>query len=101
MHIQYLIVFDNAHFKTYRIKADSGGFPHLGQTQWSIRYRMDHQKRPGVNPQVWGGYTSKSKKPQGFAPQKDVNPPLSACRILIKGVNTPGVTHPPRLIFGI
>ena len=86
MHIQYLIVFDNAHFKTYRIKADSGGFPHLGQTQWSIRYRMDHQKRPGVNPT--GGLT----------PQKDVTPPLSACRILIKGVNPPA---PPRPTIGI
>ena len=32
---------------------------------------------------------SRCKLPVGFAPQKVVNPPLSACRILIKGVNFP------------
>ena len=45
--------------------------------------------------------------PWGLVPQKGVIPPLSACRILMKGVNPLGVSHlkkcvnpPLRLIFG-
>ena len=39
---------------------------------------------------------SRCKLPVGFAPQKVVNPPLSACRILIKGAKPLGGFAPQK-----